>query len=83
MTVSVTVLSKPNCRQCVATKDKLVKEEIPFKVLDVTLDDDAMEMARATGVTAMPIVIVDTPAGDRVWGGYSPDKIKSLKEHFA
>lgn len=83
MTVSVTVLSKPNCRQCVATKNKLKKEGISFMAFDVTQDDQAMDMARATGLTAMPIVVVESPAGERVWGGYSPDKIEDLKKDLA
>ena len=73
----VTVYTKPNCMQCVATTKKLTRENIPFTVKDaVESASDLKEM----GFLSAPVVTVTSPTGDTLdsWSGYRPDKLRQL-----
>jgi len=70
----VTVYTLPNCVQCESTKKMLAKNEIAFDVVDLSEDEQAMDMVRGLGHSAAPVVI----AGDKHWAGFRPDMITSL-----
>ncbi len=72
--MSITVYSKPNCVQCNATYRALDKQGLPYEVVDLTQDAEAMESVKALGYQQAPVVFAD---GDH-WAGFRPDKIKSL-----
>ena len=69
-----TVYSKPSCPQCDATKRQFTKLGLPFEVVDVTQNQQAADQLRAAGFQQLPVVI----AGNNVWSGYRPDRIKQL-----
>ncbi|MCO5113828.1 MAG: glutaredoxin-like protein NrdH [Bdellovibrionaceae bacterium] len=72
--MSVIVYSQPACVQCVATYKALEQKGIKFQIVDLTLDDEAMQRVRNLGYKQVPVVI----AGDDHWSGFRPDKIGSL-----
>lgn len=72
--MSVVVYTLPNCVQCESTKKLLTRQEVDFKVIDLSEDASAMEMVRSLGYQAAPVVI----AGDEHWSGFRPDMIASL-----
>ncbi len=76
MSNEVIVYGKPGCVQCTYTQKALDKEGIPYSYVDITTNEVAHQEVKnlATG-TALPVVV----AGNNVWQGFSPDKIKGLK----
>lgn len=76
--MNVTVYTTPNCVQCESTKRMLTKNNVPYDVVDLSQDADAMAMVRDLGYVAAPVVI----AGDRHWSGFRIEKIKNLIAEF-
>lgn len=72
--MSVTVYSKPVCVQCDATYRAMDKKGIAYTVVDITQDQDALEMVQSLGYLQAPVVI----AGDEHWSGFRPDQISAL-----
>ena len=72
--MQVTVYSKPSCVQCTATYRSLDREGIEYTVVDVTKNEEALELVRSLGYLVAPVVI----AGDQHWGGFRQDLIKAI-----
>lgn len=72
--MSITVYSKPACVQCTATTRALDARGITFDVVDLTEDQDAMELVTGLGYRQAPVVV----AGDTHWAGFRPDMINQL-----
>lgn len=72
--MSVTVYTLPACVQCDRTKKLLEKNEVAFDVVDLSENEDAMEMVKSLGYGSAPVVI----AGDTHWAGFRPDMITAL-----
>jgi len=72
--MSITVYSKPACVQCTATTRALAARGIEFDLIDLTEDDEAMEMVTGLGYRQAPVVV----AGDNHWAGFRPDMINGL-----
>lgn len=72
--MDITLYSKPLCVQCDATKRALDKAGIDYDVVDITEDEDALEMVKSLGYVQAPVVITSE---DR-WSGFRPDKVKAL-----
>ncbi|SIN84000.1 glutaredoxin-like protein NrdH [Vannielia litorea] len=72
--MTITVYSKPACVQCTATTRALEARGLPFDVIDLTEDDDAMQMVQGLGYRQAPVVV----AGDDHWAGFRPDMIGRL-----
>lgn len=70
MSENVEVYGKPNCVQCKFTVNELERLNIPYSYKHVS------ECLDTGGLTALPIV----KAGEKRWGGFSPDKIRGLVE---
>ena len=70
----ITIYSKPNCVQCNATYRALDKQGLPYTVVDLMEDAEAMESVKALGYQQAPVVFAD---GDH-WAGFRPDKIKAI-----
>lgn len=76
--MKVTVYTTPNCVQCDSTKRMLSKADVPYDVVDLSQDADAMTMVKELGYVAAPVVTVD----DRHWSGFRIEKIKNLIAEF-
>ncbi len=74
--MTTTVYTKPACVQCRATMRALDKAEIPYEVVDITVDNGAREYVMALGYLQAPVV----ENGDETWSGFRPDRIKRLAE---
>lgn len=70
----VTVYTLPSCVQCESTKKYLTNKDVLFEVIDLSQDVTAMELVKALGYQAAPVVI----AGDDHWSGFRPDKLSAL-----
>lgn len=75
----VTVYTKPGCVQCNATYRKLDAKGINYKVIDVSLDDEALAITKELGYMQAPVVVTDTDH----WSGYNPDKIEEYAQRIA
>lgn len=71
----VTVISKPACVACNATKRALDKKGIVYDVRDISVDLDALDLAKDLGYMQMPVVIAGE---DNHWSGFDPEKIEEL-----
>lgn len=79
---TVRVYSKPACVQCRMTEKWLTEHKVPY-IHDSAEDDGVIAAALELGISAAPIVVVQTPdpsspAGyvDEVWGGFRPDMLE-------
>lgn len=72
-TPTVRVYTKPMCKQCDLTKDRLTAKGIDFEIEDLTIPEN-LEAAKALGFMSAPVVMV----GDTGWAGFRPDKIDEL-----
>lgn len=77
--MTITVYTKPSCVQCRATYRALESKGLEYSVLDLTQDEQAMEMVKALGHLQAPVVITD----DDHWSGFRPDKIADLAARAA
>ncbi|MCO6383318.1 MAG: glutaredoxin-like protein NrdH [Vannielia sp.] len=72
--MTITVYSKPACVQCTATTRALEARGLPFDLVDLTEDADAMQMVQGLGYRQAPVVV----AGEDHWAGFRPDMIGRL-----
>ena len=72
--MDVTVYTTPDCVQCESTKRQFSKLDVPYKVVDLSQDAEAMAMVKEMGYTAAPVVI----AGEKHWSGFRIEKIKNV-----
>jgi glutaredoxin-like protein NrdH len=56
------------------TKKFLDKNEINYKVVDLSQDQESLDMVLGLGFSAAPVVI----AGDSKWAGFKLDRLKTL-----
>lgn len=77
--MSVVVYSKPACIQCDSTYRALDKKGIEYTVVDITQDEEALEMVRSLGYLQAPVVV----AGDTHWSGFRPDQILAVANQLA
>lgn len=69
-----TVYTNPSCVQCDMTKKFLDKEGLPYEVVDLSQDKEALEMVRNLGFSSAPVVITDSDK----WAGFKLDKLKAI-----
>lgn len=72
--MTITIYSKPACVQCTATIRALDAAGIPYTVIDLTTDRDAMTFVQELGYRQAPVVVAE----DKHWSGYRPDMIAAL-----
>ncbi|MDA3145791.1 glutaredoxin-like protein NrdH [Leucobacter sp. UCMA 4100] len=72
---TITVYSKPHCVQCTATYRALESKGIPYRVIDLTENPEAVEAVKALGYLQAPVVVAK--AGHH-WSGFRPDLIGKL-----
>jgi glutaredoxin-like protein NrdH len=69
-----TVYTTPNCVQCNQTKKYLDRENVPYTTVDLTQDQEAMDMITGLGFKSVPVVITETDK----WAGFKLDKLSAL-----
>jgi glutaredoxin-like protein NrdH len=52
----------------------LDRQSLEYSVVDLSTDENALEMVKSLGYSSAPVVI----AGDIHWSGFRLDKIKSI-----
>jgi glutaredoxin-like protein NrdH len=77
--MTITVYTKPSCVQCTATYRALDNKGIPFEILDLSVDETALDQVKALGYLQAPVVVTD----DDHWSGFRPDKIDELGARLA
>jgi glutaredoxin-like protein NrdH len=73
--VNIAVYSRPECVQCDYTKKLLDGIPLSYTEFDIDADPAARKMVEDSGKTQLPMVV----AGDQVWHGFKPAKIRALK----
>ena len=77
--MTVTVYTKPSCVQCTATYRALDNQGIAYEILDLSVDEKALEAVKELGYLQAPVVITD----EDHWSGFRPDKISELAARLA
>ncbi len=72
--MSIVVYSKPACVQCTATTRALDAKGLGYELVDLTQDDEAMQLVTSLGYRQAPVVVAD----DQHWAGFRPDMIAAL-----
>lgn len=72
--MNIVVYSKPACVQCTATTRALDRQGMEYDVIDISNDQDALELVQSLGYRQVPVVI----AGEKHWAGFRPDMISTL-----
>ncbi len=72
--MNIVVYSKPACVQCTATTRALDRQGMEYDVIDVSNDQDALELVQSLGYRQVPVVV----AGEKHWAGFRPDMISTL-----
>ncbi|GAA3599625.1 glutaredoxin-like protein NrdH [Klugiella xanthotipulae] len=72
--MAITVYTKPSCVQCTATYRALDSKGIDYEILDLSVDEKALETVKELGYLQAPVVVAD----DEHWSGFRPDKIDEL-----
>lgn len=73
--MTVTLYTKNDCVQCVATKRKLTQYRIPFVEINLETDPDALAYVKSLGYQSAPVIIT---ALNHHWSGYRPELLKLL-----
>ena len=87
--MKITLYSEPSCVQCTATKRVLDKAGLTYDVIDVSVDDAALERIKSWGYQQAPVVeldesVTDSQARDgmgtevNTWSGFRPDLLAQL-----
>lgn len=76
--MTVTLFTQPGCGPCMATKRHLDKLGIEHTVVDIRVDTAAGALLTNRGFTGTPVVIAQTPDGERSWQGYKSENIAAL-----
>lgn len=79
---TITLYTKANCQQCVASKRKLDQLGATYTMRAVDLDTDQSRGDRdaliTMGHTQMPVMIVQHGDGSQsAWTGYRPDLVRA------
>ncbi|MFC4222769.1 glutaredoxin-like protein NrdH [Lysinibacter cavernae] len=77
--MSITVYTKPSCVQCTATYRALDNKGIDYEILDLSVDEKALETVKELGYLQAPVVVAD---GEH-WSGFRPDKIEELASRLS
>ncbi len=68
----LTVYTKPNCVQCLATKRKLQALGVPYKAVNLTTSPKALELVKSLGYLTAPVVVA---SDGKHWGGFQPERL--------
>ena len=79
MNEPLTMYVLPGCVQCAMTKRALEAAGVPYVLVDLANDEQAMKLVKQLGYTSAPVVV----AGAASWAGFQPDKIKAIASAHA
>ena len=74
MNEPLTVYVLPGCMQCAMTKHALEAAGVPYVLVNLANDEQAMELVKQLGYLAAPVVV----AGAASWAGFQPAKITAI-----
>lgn len=76
----ITLLSKPACMQCDATKITFEDSDVTYTEIDMSEDAEALALAKSLGFKQAPVILVHDEAGNLIdkWSGFQPNKISAL-----
>lgn len=74
----VKLFTKPSCQQCNATKRALDTAKIQYEIVDVSVDNNALNVITSMGFRSAPVVVTETDS----WAGFRPEKIAELSNHI-
>ncbi|WP_345828639.1 glutaredoxin-like protein NrdH [Erwinia sp. HDF1-3R] len=75
----IIIYTKNNCVQCNATKNAMDKQGIPYQLVNLDHEPDAVETLKAMGYRQVPVVMAEQDH----WSGFRPDKILALRQSAA
>lgn len=80
--MSTTVYSKPACVQCNSTYRAMDKKGITYQTVDMSQDEEALEVMKSLGFMQAPVVVNRDADGNIVssWSGFDPEKIDALAQ---
>jgi glutaredoxin-like protein NrdH len=70
----IILFSKPNCPDCDKTKSFFKKNNIEYRLFDVSEDKGAFLAMNRMGFESAPVVITD----NNIWSGYQLKLLKTL-----
>ncbi len=81
----LTVYAQPQSQATLATTRDLERLGVPFRLVDTTVDLDAVSLLNRLGLVGQPAVVVTDPATGEVrgtWTGHRPDLIAASAAAF-
>lgn len=72
LTDTVTLYSKPRCKQCEATVRRFDKDGVKYNYVDLSEQPEALAHIKELGYLQAPVVYIDESTH---WSGYRPDLI--------
>jgi Glutaredoxin and related proteins len=74
MNEPLTVYVLPECVQCTMTTRALEAAGVPYVLVDLASDANAVETVTQLGYASAPVVVT----GGASWSGFQPGKIKAM-----
>ena len=74
--MSITIYTMPKCEACERTKMWLDEQGFGFTEVDITEDEEAMELVKSHGYNQAPVVSINN--FEDSWSGFRQDKLNSL-----
>lgn len=71
---TITIYTNPKCVQCDQTKRYLDNNQVEYNTVDLSTNQEALDMVLGMGYKSAPIVITDTSH----WSGYRHEQLKDL-----
>lgn len=72
----ITIYTKNNCMQCVATKNIMDKQGLAYQLINLDDQPEAIDNLKALGYRQLPVVMAD----EDHWSGFRPDKLMRLAQ---
>lgn len=70
----ITVFTKNNCMPCKMTKKFLTENGVDFEEINIEEQPEKVDYVKSLGFSAAPVI----EAGDVVFSGFQPAKLKEL-----
>lgn len=74
--MNITIYTMPKCEACERTKIWLDEYDLGFNEVDITEDEEAMELVKSRGYNQAPVVSINN--FEDSWSGFNPEKLNSL-----
>lgn len=75
--MKITVYSKPNCMQCLFTKNWLTNNHIVYEDINVEDSQTYIELLKHYGFHMLPVVAIENDLNN-AWYGFNVDKLNEL-----